>query len=106
MVKLIVVNRSGVESVLEASAGSTLMEAIRDSGFGGLLAVCGGCCSCATCHVHIDPAYRDKLPEMKPEEDELLSTSFNRDETSRLSCQLKMSASLAGLVVHLPKTQR
>ena len=97
MVKLIVVDRAGGESVLEASPGSTLMETIRDSGFGDLLAVCGGCCSCATCHVHIDPTFRSKLPEIDPQEDELLSTSLNRDETSRLSCQIVVDQNLDGM---------
>ena len=90
-------DRAGEEAILDASAGGTLMEAIRDSGFGNLLAVCGGCCSCATCHVHIDPAFRFKLPEVTPEEDELLGTSFSRDETSRLSCQLIVDENLDGM---------
>ena len=62
MPQIIVVNQSGEESSLEANDGRTLMETIRDAGFDELLALCGGCCSCATCHVHIDPAYMDKLP--------------------------------------------
>ena len=99
MVKLVIIDRAGVESAVEANTGSTLMEAIRDSGFGDLLAVCGGCCSCATCHVHVDRAYLDKVPKMKPEEDELLSTSLDRDETSRLSCQLVIDGEFDGMRV-------
>jgi 2Fe-2S ferredoxin len=99
MVRLVVIDRADVESVVETNTGNTLMEAIRDSGFGELLAVCGGCCSCATCHVHIDPAYLDKVPKMKSEEDELLSTSLDRDETSRLSCQLVVNDGFDGMRV-------
>ena len=57
MPKLVVVNRAGEEKTIEASAGVSVMEAIRDNGFDELLALCGGCCSCATCHVYVDPAF-------------------------------------------------
>ena len=99
MVRLVVVDRESAEWAVEASAARTLMEAIRDSGYGNLLAVCGGCCSCATCHVHIERAYCTKLPDMKPEEDELLSTSLNRNQTSRLSCQLVVDENFDGMRV-------
>jgi 2Fe-2S ferredoxin len=62
MPKIVVVNQAGDEREIDALRGVTLMEAIRDNGFDELLALCGGCCSCATCHVHVDPAYADKLP--------------------------------------------
>lgn len=97
MPKIIVVNRSGEESSVEAVEGNTLMETIRDNGFDELLALCGGCCSCATCHVHIDPAYLDKLPEMSEDEDDLLDSSEHRDANSRLSCQIPITAELDGL---------
>src|SRR5688572_9095476 len=71
MPKLIVVTRSGEEREVEADAGLTVMEAIRDNGFDELLALCGGCCSCATCHVHVDPAFKDRLPQMSTDEDDL-----------------------------------
>lgn len=58
MPKLIVVNRAGEERTVEAAAGLTVMEALRDNGFDELLALCGGCCSCATCHVHVDAPSR------------------------------------------------
>lgn len=99
MPKLIVVTRSGEEREVEADAGLTVMEAIRDNGFDELLALCGGCCSCATCHVHVDPAFRDKLPQMSMDEDDLLDSSSDRDEYSRLSCQIPFSAELDGLKV-------
>ncbi len=99
MPKLIVVNRAGEETTVEAADGLTVMEAIRDNGFDELLALCGGCCSCATCHVHVDPAFADKLPEMSEDEDDLLDSSDHRDERSRLSCQIPLTAELEGIKV-------
>ncbi len=99
MPKLVVVNRSGEESSVEAGAGLSVMEAIRDNGFDELLALCGGCCSCATCHIYVDPAFADKLPAMSEDENDLLESSDHRNETSRLSCQLQMTADLDGLKV-------
>ena len=69
------------------------------AGFDELLALCGGCCSCATCHVVVDPAFADKLPKMSEDEDDLLESSDHRAETSRLSCQIPFTADLDGLHV-------
>ena len=99
MPKLIVVNRAGEERAVEAESGLTVMEAIRDNGFDELLALCGGCCSCATCHVHVDPAFVGLLPPMSEDENDLLDSSDSRSETSRLSCQLPFTAELDGLKV-------
>lgn len=99
MAKLIVVNRDGEESTVEADEGLSVMEIIRDNGFDELLALCGGCCSCATCHVHVDPAYKDKLTEMDEDENDLLESSDHRDENSRLSCQIPFGEALDGLRV-------
>ncbi|WP_126172042.1 2Fe-2S iron-sulfur cluster-binding protein [Altericroceibacterium xinjiangense] len=101
MPKLIVVTRDGTETAVEADAGLTVMEAIRDNGFDELLALCGGCCSCATCHVHVDPAFQDKLPAMSADEDDLLDSSDDRNETSRLSCQVPFTDDLDGLKVRI-----
>jgi 2Fe-2S ferredoxin len=99
MPKLIVVNRAGVESEVDVADGLTVMEAIRDNGFDELLALCGGCCSCATCHVHVDPAFKDRLPPKSEDEDDLLESSDHRDENSRLGCQMPFTAELDGLRV-------
>jgi 2Fe-2S ferredoxin len=77
------------------------MEAIRDGGFDELLALCGGCCSCATCHVHVDPAFADLLPPMSEDENDLLDSSDHRDPTSRLSCQLPLTDALDGLKIRI-----
>lgn len=99
MPKLIVINRAGEESTIEADTGLSVMEAIRDNGFDELLALCGGCCSCATCHVHVDAAWTDKLPAISADEDDLLDSSDHRNANSRLSCQIQMTADLDGLKV-------
>ena len=103
MPKLVVVNRDGDEKTVDASAGLSVMEAIRDNGFDELLALCGGCCSCATCHVHVDPEWLPALPPMGSDEDEndLLESSDHRNEFSRLSCQIEMSDALDGLRVRI-----
>jgi 2Fe-2S ferredoxin len=99
MPRLIVVDRAGTEREVEARVGWSVMENIRDSGFDELLALCGGCCSCATCHVHVDPDWAARLKPVKSDEDELLDTSDHRVETSRLSCQILFAAELDGLRV-------
>ena len=99
MPKLIVVNRDGEEAELDARANSTVMETIRDNGYDELLALCGGCCSCATCHVYVDDAFLGQLPKMIEDEDDLLDSSDNREANSRLSCQIKLTDALDGLRV-------
>jgi ferredoxin, 2Fe-2S len=99
MPQITVVDQSGQEKAVDAPEGRTLMEVIRDNGFDELLALCGGCCSCATCHVHIDPAYFDQLPPVSEDENDLLDSSDHRNEYSRLSCQVPVTGALEGLRV-------
>ena len=99
MPKLVVVNRAGEEKTIDVDAGLSVMEAIRDNGFDELLALCGGCCSCATCHVYVDPAFAGKVPAMSEDENDLLDSSDHRNETSRLSCQVQITGDLDGLRV-------
>jgi 2Fe-2S ferredoxin len=99
MPQIVVVDQAGEQRTVEAIVGRTLMEAIRDNGFDELLALCGGCCSCATCHVHIDPAFMDKIPALDEDESDLLDSSDHRNEYSRLSCQVPVTDALEGLIV-------
>ena len=101
MPKLTVVTRAGEERTVEAIDGLSLMEAIRDNGFDELLALCGGCCSCATCHVHVDDEFLAMLPPMTADEDDLLDSSDDRDAGSRLSCQIPFVDELDGLKVRI-----
>lgn len=99
MPKLIVTLRTGEERAIDAPAGLSVMEAMRDNGIDEILALCGGCCSCATCHVQVDPAFADRLPAMSVDENELLDSSDHRVATSRLSCQIPFTDALDGLRV-------
>ncbi|MEO6716375.1 MAG: 2Fe-2S iron-sulfur cluster-binding protein [Novosphingobium sp.] len=99
MPQITVIDQSGTESSVEATSGRTLMETIRDNGFDELLALCGGCCSCATCHVHIDPSFMDKMSKLSEDENDLLDSSDHRNEFSRLSCQIPITDALDGLKV-------
>ena len=99
MPRLVVTARDGGVREVEGDAGRSVMEVIRDNGFDELLALCGGCCSCATCHVHVDPAWLDRLPAMSENENDLLDASSGRDERSRLSCQLPFTIALDGLAI-------
>ncbi|WP_051187263.1 2Fe-2S iron-sulfur cluster-binding protein [Sphingobium wenxiniae] len=71
----------------------------RDNGFDELLALCGGCCSCATCHVFIDPEFIESLPAPGEDENDLLDSSDHRNDRSRLACQIGLNAGLDGLRV-------
>ncbi|HZG45272.1 MAG TPA: 2Fe-2S iron-sulfur cluster-binding protein [Allosphingosinicella sp.] len=101
MPRLTIVNRAGEAHEVAARSGWSVMENIREHGFDELLALCGGCLSCATCHVHVDPEWADKLKPMSRDEDDLLDTSDHRVPTSRLSCQILFSAELDGLKVQI-----
>lgn len=97
MPEIIVTSREGETSPLSVKAGVTLMEALRDGGHDEMLALCGGCCSCATCHVYIDPEFAGLLSKMSDDENELLDSSSHRNDTSRLACQIKLTDALSGL---------
>ena len=101
MPTLIVTTREGEERELVGESGLSVMEVIRDGGIDELLALCGGCCSCATCHVHVDPGFADRLPKMSMDEDDLLDSTSDRDATSRLSCQIPFTDALDGLRVRI-----
>jgi ferredoxin, 2Fe-2S len=99
MPKLMVTTRAGQAREVEAPLSRTVMDAIRDEGMAELQALCGGCCSCATCHIYVDPAFADRLPPVGEDEDALLDGSDYRTPASRLSCQIRMLESLEGLQV-------
>ena len=101
MAKLIIVGRDGTEREIDGKAGWSVMENIRGAGFDELLALCGGCCSCATCHVHVDETWLEALPPMKGDEDDLLDSSSHRQANSRLSCQIEYGEALDGLRVQI-----
>lgn len=99
MTAILVTLRDGSERELPAQAGLSLMEVIRDAGVDEMLALCGGCCSCATCHVIVDEAWIDKVGVAGPDESDLLDSSDHRVATSRLSCQVQIAPDLDGIRV-------
>ena len=99
MPRLVVTNREGATSEIEVGDGLTVMEAIRDNGFDELLALCGGSCSCATCHVHVDADWIARVGPAHEDETDLLDSSDHREPTSRLSCQIPFTDELDGLKV-------
>jgi 2Fe-2S ferredoxin len=96
---LVVTTREGLVQRLDARPGLSVMEIIRDAGIGELLALCGGSCSCATCHVYVDAEYESRLTGMSDDENDLLDAASHRKANSRLSCQLLFSDELEGLKV-------
>lgn len=100
MIEIVVVDRGGNARSIETEAGISLMEAIRDAGMDELLALCGGCCSCATCHVFVDQSAGDLLA-LGEDENDLLDSSDHRNERSRLSCQIVLTTEMSGLRVSI-----
>jgi 2Fe-2S ferredoxin len=94
--------RDGTKQIISAQAGLSLMEILRNAGVDEILALCGGCCSCASCHVQVDPHYSDQLQPMSESENDLLHGSTHRSETSRLACQIEFQDKLDGLIVTIP----
>jgi 2Fe-2S ferredoxin len=101
MPRLTVTDRSGEARDLDGEVGLSVMEIIRDGGFDELLALCGGSCSCATCHVIVADEWMSKVGTVSADEDDLLDSSDNRTANSRLSCQIAFTAALDGLAVRI-----
>ena len=100
MPKLIITDRSGKESEIEYDSNFTLMETLRDTGY-DIEASCGGCCSCATCHVYIDEKWTNKLKNMDDDEESMLDQAFDVKNNSRLSCQIELSEEFDGLEIEI-----
>lgn len=98
MPKVRVIDRDGVERELDAPNGATLMEPLRDMD-DGVAAICGGMCSCATCHVYVDEEWVSKIPPPMSDETDMLGDLTTRKPNSRLSCQVQLNDSLSGIKV-------
>jgi ferredoxin, 2Fe-2S len=105
MPKITYIDHEGKERVVDAEAGSTVMENAIRNGVPGIVAECGGACSCATCHVHVGEDWKEKVGPPSPMEEDMLDFAFDVRPTSRLSCQIKMTDELDGLIVHTPAQQ-
>jgi 2Fe-2S ferredoxin len=95
-----VIDRDGIERELEAPSGATLMEPLRDMD-DGVAAICGGMCSCATCHVYVDAEWVAKLPAPMSDESDMLGDLTSRRANSRLSCQIVLNDALSGMKVSI-----
>lgn len=105
MAQVIFKEHDGTEHKVVAEVGLSLMQAAVDNGVPGIDADCGGSCSCATCHIFVDPNWMDKVGPANETEDSMLSISNDRQDTSRLSCQITVTEELDGLVVTTPEFQ-
>ena len=105
MTKITFVDHAGQSRVVEAENGSTVMETALRNSIPGIEAECGGACACATCHVFVDEAWIGKLPKKEQMEEDMLDFAFDVRPTSRLSCQIKVTAEIDGLVVETPEKQ-
>lgn len=97
MSRIDVTTRDGTTRIVDADVKGSVMQALKHGGVTDILALCGGCASCGTCHVHVDPVWFDRLSPMKEEEAEMLSLAMHRTSFSRLSCQIEMRPELDGL---------
>ncbi len=96
----------GTKKTIEVDEGTTLRDAAVDNGIDGIEGDCGGLAMCATCHVYVADAYKDKLPEPGRDEAEMLeATAAERKDSSRLSCQIEITEELDGIEVYIPETQ-
>lgn len=105
MPKIIFKTADGASTEVDAAEGSTVMENAIKNMVQGIEAECGGACACATCHVYIDDAWKDKTGTPEPMEEDMLDFAYDVKQTSRLSCQVKVTSELDGLVVHVPERQ-
>lgn len=94
-----VTTRDGFSRIVDGETGKSLMQNLRDGGIDEILALCGGCASCATCHVYVEHSWLELLPAMGPDEDDLLDCSDARQDNSRLSCQVPLTPALDGISV-------
>jgi ferredoxin, 2Fe-2S len=105
MVKITFIEPDGSERTVEAEPGMTVMETAKKAMIEGIEAECGGACACATCHVYVDAAWRERVGPASAMEEDMLDFAFEVKPESRLSCQIKVKPELDGLVVRVPEKQ-
>jgi 2Fe-2S ferredoxin len=105
MAKITYIEHNGKKHEVEVASGLTVMEGARDNNIPGIEADCGGACACSTCHVYVDAAWAEKIPAKDAMEEDMLDFAWEPSELSRLTCQVKVTDALDGLVVQLPEKQ-
>jgi 2Fe-2S ferredoxin len=105
MVQITFIDSTGQSRTGAGEEGSTVMETALKNSVPGIEAECGGACACATCHVYVDDAWAGKIPAAQPMEEDMLDFAFDVRPSSRLSCQIRVTAAVDGLVVSTPERQ-
>jgi len=105
MTTLTFIEHNGTRHEVPARSGDSVMQTAINAGIKGILADCGGTCSCATCHGYVDAAWKDRVPAPAANEQDMLQCVLEPRESSRLTCQIKVTPELNGLVIHLPESQ-
>jgi ferredoxin, 2Fe-2S len=105
MAKITYISFSGTETTVDVKPGLSIMEGAVKNNVRGIDGDCGGACACATCHVYVDEAWRAKTGERSAMEESMLDFAEGVEANSRLSCQIKVTEELDGLVVRLPESQ-
>lgn len=105
MINIKFIEHNGTERSVTVASGGSLMQAAVSNGVPGIDADCGGSCSCATCHVYINKEWVSRAGEISPTEEAMLSLSTDREDNSRLSCQIEINETLDGLIVTTPEFQ-
>ncbi len=105
MAKITFIQPDGTSQTVDATQGVTVMEAAKLNQIPGIEAECGGACACATCHVYVDPGWKDKTGGPEEMEEDMLDFAFDVRDESRLSCQIKVTDELDGLVLRVPAKQ-
>ena len=105
MPKITYIEHNGKEHVIDVAAGMTVMEGAVKHNVPGIDADCGGACACATCHVYVDESWVERIPAAQPMEEDMLDFASDVRKTSRLSCQIRVTADIDGLVVNTPERQ-
>ena len=105
MPKVLFVLNNGEEHLVEGKDGESVMQVAIENMVPGIIGDCGGNCSCATCHGYVDPAWLEQVGPRTEEEILMLDGAMRVEDTSRLTCQIKLSKELDGLIVRLPISQ-
>jgi 2Fe-2S ferredoxin len=105
MPKITFIEHSGTTHELNADAGQSVMQVAMSNRVPGIIADCGGSCSCATCHVYVDEAWIDRIPAASSAEKDMIDCALYVQANSRLSCQIELKDDLDGLLVRLPESQ-
>ncbi|HYP64645.1 MAG TPA: 2Fe-2S iron-sulfur cluster-binding protein [Acidocella sp.] len=105
MARITYIDATGAEYIIEADAGQTLMQAAVSNGIHGIVAECGGNCACGTCRIYIDEAWRERIGEASDIEEATMEGREDETPGRRLSCQIKVTAQMDGLIVRTPESQ-